>query len=137
MGGSNRAAWETTPEHVAVVRALTALDYEFESRPAGEATKRTRGYAADSVVEVIGGSSATVSLLFSPSPARGTVVSSTMAIVAVASATGVDFLDWLTKQMRTRGRERPWVASRKFKRRRVRAELLTVDAMLLTVESAR
>jgi len=36
--------------------------------------------------------------------------------------------------MRQRGRDEPWVASRQFKRRRVRAELLTDDAMLLTVE---
>ena len=136
-GASNRAAWETIPEHLAVIRALSALDYEFEGRPHAGTARRTRGYAADSVVEVTAGRSATVSLLFSASPARETVISSTMAIVAVASATGVDFLDWLTRQMRTRGRERPWVASRTFNRRRVRAELLTIDALLLTVESAR
>jgi len=137
LGASNRAAGQSTPEHVAVIRALAALDYQFDAGASVSADDRTRGYAADSVVEVTAGSSPTVSLLFSASPARATVVGSTMAIVAVASATGVDFLEWLTKQMRTRGRDRPWVASRTFKRRRVRAELLTVDAMLLTVESAR
>jgi len=134
--GIGPASLSRNPEHIAVIRALTDLDYEFEPHPEVGFVTRTRGYAIDSVVEVMEGSPSTVSLLVSASPQRAAVANSTMAIVAVASATGVDFLGWLAHQMKSRGRERPWVASRRFRRRRVRAELLTTDAMLLTVEGA-
>jgi hypothetical protein len=133
---TNPVRQERKPEHLEVIRALTDLAYEFEPQPDIGFATRTRGYAVDSVVEVTEGSPATVSLLVSTSSQRGTVASSRLAIVAVASATGVDFLGWLADQMKSRGRERPWVASRRFRRRRVRAELLTTDAMLLTVEGA-
>jgi hypothetical protein len=133
MDHTPHATGDRTPEHVALIRALTALHYEFEPQRAGGET-RTRGYSRDSVVELTSSGPATVSLLVSPRFRRGTTADSPMAIVAVASATGVDFLGWLAQQMKSHGLERPWVASRKFQRRRVRAELLTADAMLVTVE---
>ena len=122
------------PEHEAVILALSALDYEFDEPAKLSSGARVLGYAPGSVVEVIEGRSATVSLLFSADSSDETLVSTTMAVVAVAAATRVQFLDWLATQMRTRGQRAPWKATRRFARRRVSARYLDADAMLLTIE---
>ena len=122
-------------DHASVVRVFSELDYRFETGSGGDGDGRIVGFAPESVVEVIEGSPATVSLLFSASTDRTTVVRATMAIVALASVTGLDFTDWLAVQMSSRGLAAPWKASRRFNRRRVRAEHLVADAMLVTIET--
>jgi len=123
-------------DHLALRRALKELDYEFHPQRKAGSPSRTVGYAPASVVEIIEGPPATVSLLFSASTERRTLVRTAMVIVAVANAIDLEFQHWLSAQMRTRGLGAPWSASRRFDGRRVRAELLTADAMLLTIEGA-
>ncbi len=124
------------PEHLVLINRLRALDFEFDRQPAvGDPDPDPiRGYAPGSVVELSGGTRASVSLLFSASTDDDTVSASTKALIALASATGLEFVEWLGRQMRTRDRQRPWTASRRFARRRVSAHYLEADAMLLTIE---
>ena len=122
-------------ERETVIEALRALNYDFDPNAPLGGEEPIRGYAPGSVVEVVGRSSTTVSLLFSAELGGETLSASMKAVIAVAAATGVEFLAWLSAQMRRRGRHRPWTASRRFAQRRVSARYLNADAMLLTVEA--
>jgi hypothetical protein len=124
------------PERLVLISRLLALDFEFDQLPVagGSGSDPIRGYAPGSVVEVAGGSTASVTLLFSATTDGDTISASTKALLALASATGLEFVEWLGRQMRTRGRQRPWTVSRRFARRRVSAHYLEADAMLLTIE---
>lgn len=126
---------QEAPEHLTVINRLRALEFEFDLPAADDAgPDPIRGYAPGSVVEVARGSAASVSLLFSATSDSDTVSTSTKALLALASVTGLEFVDWLGRQMRTRGRSQPWTVSRRFARRRVSAHYLAGDAMLLTIE---
>lgn len=122
------------PEHLAVVRALIQLKYEFEDAPSGRPAGSMRGFAPDSVVEVVQGPPLTVALLFSASDQRSTVLHSTMSLVTLASVLGVDFTGWLSSEMARHGFAAPWRSSRRIGSRRVSAEYFSKDAVLLKIE---
>jgi hypothetical protein len=125
------------PAHLALVRELSRLDFEFDQRP--EHPYRIRGFAPDSVVEIAEGPPLHVTLLFSASTSQRSLIRSTMSLVALASVLGVDFTDWLAAEIRRNqagGSDEGWRTSRRFGRCRVHAEHLSSDAILLTVEAA-
>lgn len=125
------------PEHLALLRALSRLDFQFD-RPAGRRSAQlVRGFAPESVVEVVEGPPLTVSLLFSASPDQPSLVCSTMSLVTLSRVLSIDFTDWLARQISRRGLGTPWAASRRFGTRQVAAELLGSDAILLTITAAR
>ena len=124
------------PEHMAVVRALAQLEFEFDVEPEGRHADRIVGFAPESVVEVIEGPPLMVSLLFSASDQRKSLIRSTMSVVTLASVLGVDFTQWLSRQIEQRGLAAPWRSTRRFGWARVSAELMSRDAVLLVIEDA-
>ena len=126
------------PAHLALVRELARLDFEFDAQPARPARRFViRGFTADSVVEVSAGPPLSVTLLFSAEADQHSLVRSTLSLITLASVLGVDFTDWLAGQLRRRGRAVPWRAGRRFATGHVRAEHLGRDAVVLTIEAAR
>lgn len=124
------------PAHLALVRELSRLDFEFDAQP--ELPYRIRGFAPDSVVEIAEGPPLHVTLLFSASTAKQSLVRSTMSLVALASVLGVDFTDWLATELRQNQPDATgdgWRRRRRFGRCRVQAEHLSCDAILLTIEA--
>jgi hypothetical protein len=95
---------------------------------------RTLGFAPESVVEIVDGPPAAVSLLFSASTKPRSQAQSAVCIATLVSVLGVDFSGWLSRQIHGHGLASPWKSSRRFGRARVSAEYLTGDAVLLTIE---
>lgn len=125
------------PEHLAVVRALSELEFQFDMETRRRSAGRIRGFAPESVVEVIEGPPLVISLLFSASVQPKSVVRSAMSVSTLASVLGVDFTAWLSQQLEHRGLASPWRSTRLFGATRVSAEYLSRDAVLLTIEAAR
>lgn len=125
------------PQHLAVVRALSEIEFEFRpGMPERRPPSRMVGFAPESVVEVVQGPPLVVSLLFSASVQRRSLIRSAMSVGTLASVLGVDYTAWLSGLIERRGLAGPWRASRRFGAMRVSAEHLTRDAVLLTIEGA-
>jgi hypothetical protein len=126
------------PEHLAVVRALSRLEFEFAFDPQAEPQRADRimGFAPESVVEVVQGPPLVVALLFSASLRRPSLIRSTMSVVTLASVLGLDYTSWLSREIERKGLVTPWKSTRRFGSSRVSAEYLTKDAVLLTIEGA-
>lgn len=133
---AERHALRELPQHLAVVRAMSQLHFQFDGPAEQRRSKRVIGFAPESVVEVIAGPPLVVSLLFSASPQPKSLQHSTMSIVTLASVLGVDYTGWLSREIERRGLRAPWRSSRCFGSARVFAEYLTKDAVLLTIEGA-
>lgn len=125
------------PQHLAVVRALSELDFQFDVATGHRSASRIRGFAPESVVEVIEGPPLVISLLFSVSGQPQSAVRSAVSVSTLASVLGVDFTTWLAQQLERRGVASPWRSTRRFGPTRVSAEYLSRDAVLLTIEATR
>lgn len=130
---SERHVLRDLPAHLALVRELARIEFEFDS-PA-DRPYRIRGYAPGSVVEVIAGPPLGVTLLFSADDDRPSLVRSTLSLVTLASVLGVDFTDWLAGELRRRGRAACWRAARHFAAGVVRVEHVGRAAMVLHIEA--
>lgn len=118
----------------AVVDAFSALDFAFEERPTRTGQARSLGFAPDAVLEVAGDRGESVSLLFSANAELDAHrLRSPVCVLALATATGVDFISWLATQFSQRGLSAPWKSSREFGPVDVSAEFLSGDAVLLTL----
>jgi len=124
------------PAHLALVRELARLDFEFDTGPARLARRFViRGFTADSVVEVNVGPPLSVTLLFSAEADQPSLIRSSLSLVALASVLRLDFTDWLASEIRRRGHAAQWRSSRRFAGGQVSAEHLGRDAMLLSIEA--
>lgn len=121
--------------HHAVARALSQLNFKFDQALGNGSSERLRGFAKESVVEVVRGPPMTVALLFSASLDARPLARSAVCLVTVASVLGIDFAGWLAGELQLNGLVNPWKVSHVFGDAKVSAEHLSEDAVLLTIEA--
>ncbi len=132
---ADQPALRRVPRHSAVVRALSEASFDFEPEDCRGRDSHARGFASESVVEVVAGPPLEVTLLFSASERRSSVIRATRSVVALAAVMGIDYAGWLAREIKLRGLEQPWESKRAFGQADVSAIHLTGDAILLTIRA--
>jgi hypothetical protein len=92
------------------------------------------GFAPEGVIEYRTDPSFSISLLFSASRDRASMVRSTVQIVTLARLLQLDFTPWLSRQLQRRGLDAEWRTLHRIGDARVTAEHLGRGAVLLTVD---
>ena len=121
------------PSGALVVNALRGLDFEFEHLSQRDVTGM-RGFAPEIVIDVVTGSLLEVTMLCSTSMRRSSIIRSSLCMATLADVLGVDFTGWLARQMAKHDNDARWKASRRFGSSRMSAELLSLDAMVITIQ---
>lgn len=119
--------------HARLLDAFAGQDYQFDP-PDGPSL---RGFASDSVIELVEGPSTRLSLLISSSRRQTTACRAAARVATVTSLFDVDCGRWLARQIGHETHRHPsgHRSSKWYGQVRVSAEHLGADAILVTIET--